>query len=36
MLFALVAGQLVIVGQLRGEIYPWRIGLFLGSRGGYI
>jgi len=33
MLFALVAGQLAIVGQLGREVHPWSIGLLLGSRG---
>ena len=29
MLLVLIAGQLVIVGQLGGEIHLWRIRLFL-------
>ena len=30
-LFALVAGQLAIAGQLGREVHPWSIRLFLGS-----
>ena len=33
MLLVLVTGQLAIAGQLGREVYPWRIGLFLGNRG---
>jgi len=33
MLLALVAGQLAIAGQLGREVYPWSIGLLLGSGG---
>jgi len=33
MLFALVAGQLAIAGQLGREVHPRSIGLLLGSRG---
>ena len=32
MLLILITGQLTIIGQLEREVYPWRIGLFLGSR----
>ena len=32
-LLILVTGQLAITGQLRKEVYPQSIGLFLGSRG---
>ena len=32
MLLALVTGQLAVAGQLRREVYPQRIRLFLGSR----
>jgi len=31
-LLALVTGQLAIVGQLRREVHPQSVGLFLGSR----
>ena len=33
MLLALITSQLAIVGQLRREVHPQSIGLFLGSRG---
>ena len=33
MLLALIAGQLSIIGQLRREVYPWSVRLFLGSGG---
>ena len=31
MLLALITGQLAIAGQLRREVYPWSVGLLLGS-----
>ena len=31
-LLALITGQLAIAGQLRREVYPWSVGLLLGSR----
>ena len=33
MLFALITGQLAIVGQLGREVHPQSIGLLLESRG---
>jgi len=32
-LLVFITGQLTIVSQLEREVYPWRIELFLGSRG---
>ena len=34
MLLALVAGQLIIAGQLGRKVHPWSIGLLLESRDG--